>query len=133
MPGQRLPVLQAVAACSDDGSVLQLWQPAALSFLASRRGRGSPAFVSLGWGVPNSKGASQCCKLWQPAALSHGGSLPPAAAAAAIAIVIIPPAAVLGLGPLAPMLITILRIYTPTDLADAPRHATQSPRTRRAG
>jgi hypothetical protein len=56
-------------------------------------------------------------------------SLPPAAAAAiAIAIVIIPPAAVLGLGPLAPMLITILRIYTPTDLADAPRLALTPPR-----
>ena len=43
-------------------------------------------------------------------------SLPPAAAAAAIAIVIIPPAAVLGLGPLAPMLITILRIIRPLTL-----------------
>ena len=54
-------------------------------------------------------------------------SLPPAAAAAiAIAIVIIPPAAVLGLGPLAPMLITILRIIRPlTLLARLTRRVTQ--------
>lgn len=52
-------------------------------------------------------------------------SLPPAAAAAAIAIVIIPPAAVLGLGPLAPMLITILRIGPLTLLARLTRRVTQ--------
>ena len=53
-------------------------------------------------------------------------SLPPVAAAAiAIAIVIIPPAAVLGLGPLAPMLITILRIGPLTLLARLTHRATQ--------